>query len=91
MSIKLITENIYISIYFICSIYSLYIFFNLKVLMDHPFKKITGVWGRWRTHLLLVVYENQRMISWSLYLCRLQGWNSLDLLGKHLYLWSQVT
>lgn len=33
--------------------------------MDHPLKKITGVWGRWRAHLLLVVYEDQRMISWS--------------------------
>lgn len=33
--------------------------------MEHPFKKITGVWGRWRTHLPLVVYEDQRMISWS--------------------------
>lgn len=46
--------------------------------MDHPFKKITGVWGRWGAHLLLVVYEDQRTISWSLffYLCRLQGWNS---------------
>lgn len=59
MSIKLITENICISIYFICSIYSLYIFFNLKVLMDHPIKKKLLVYGE-------VVYEDQRMISWSL-------------------------